>query len=75
MILSVHSLAKNPAYPRQSVQQLVTAHGTTMFLQAFKSFLQTHIPHNKIVPGPQDRFDVFHQVVIVVPSNPQVNDS
>ncbi|KAG2043552.1 hypothetical protein BDR03DRAFT_851460, partial [Suillus americanus] len=71
----VHSLAKNPAHPRQSIQHLVTAHGATMFLQAFKSFLQKHIPHNKIVPGPQDHFDVFRQVVIVALSNPQVNDS
>ncbi|KAG2038229.1 hypothetical protein BDR03DRAFT_1009933 [Suillus americanus] len=71
----VHSLAKNPAYPQQSIQHLVTTHGATMFLQAFKSFLQKHIPHNKIVPGPQDRFDVFRQVVIVAPSNPQANDS
>ncbi|KAG1801206.1 uncharacterized protein BJ212DRAFT_1450096 [Suillus subaureus] len=71
----VHSLAKNPAYPQQSIQHLVTTHGTTMFLQAFKSFLQKHIPHNTIVPGPQDHFDVFHQVVIVAPSNLQANDS
>ncbi|KAG1800491.1 hypothetical protein EV424DRAFT_1474849 [Suillus variegatus] len=71
----VHSLAKKPAHPWQSIQHLVTAHGATMFLQAFKSFLQKYIPHNKIVPGPQDHFDVFRQVVIVAPSNPQVNDS
>jgi hypothetical protein len=71
----VHSLTKNPAHPCQSIQHLVTTHGTTMFLQAFKSFLQKHIPHNKIVPGPQDHSDVFCQVVIVAPSNLQVNDS
>jgi hypothetical protein len=71
----VHSLTKNPAHPHQSIQHLVTAHDATMFLQAFKSFLQKHIPHNKIIPGPQDHFDVFCQVVIVAPSHLQVNNS
>ncbi|KAG2359195.1 hypothetical protein BDR07DRAFT_1415691, partial [Suillus spraguei] len=60
----VHVLAKTPAHPRQSVDHLITAHGTTMFLPALKSFLHEHVPRNNIIPSPHDRFDVYRQVVI-----------
>ncbi|OAX32887.1 hypothetical protein K503DRAFT_701332 [Rhizopogon vinicolor AM-OR11-026] len=33
------------------------------------------MPHNIIVPGPQDHFDVFRQVVIVAPPDQQVSES
>ncbi|KAG1775617.1 hypothetical protein EV702DRAFT_1115316 [Suillus placidus] len=71
----VHVLAKTPAHPRQSVQHLITAHGTTMFFPALKCFLHEHMPRNNIVPGPHDRFDVYRQVVIVTPPDPRVSDS
>jgi hypothetical protein len=61
----LHVLANTPAHPRTSVQQLITAHGTVSFLPALKLFLHKQMPKNRIVPGPQDRFDVFRQVVIV----------
>jgi hypothetical protein len=64
---TAHILAKTPAHPRQSVQHLITAHGATSFLPALQLFLCEHIPRNNIVPGLQDRFDVFRQVVIVAP--------
>ncbi|KAG0693151.1 hypothetical protein DFH29DRAFT_992427 [Suillus ampliporus] len=63
----VHILAKTPAYPRRSIQHLITAHGASMFLPAFKLFLREHMPHNNIIPSPQDHFDVFRQVVIIAP--------
>ncbi|KAG1781874.1 hypothetical protein EV702DRAFT_1184927 [Suillus placidus] len=71
----VRVLAKTPAHPRQSVQHLITAHGTTMFLPALKSFLHEHMPRNNIVPGPHDHFDVYRQVVIVTLPDPRVSDS
>ncbi|KAG1798154.1 uncharacterized protein HD556DRAFT_1232565, partial [Suillus plorans] len=71
----VHILAKTPAHPRQSVDHLITAHGTTMFLPALKSFLHEHIPCNNIIPGPHDQFDVYRQVVIVTPPDPRASDS
>ncbi|KAG1883339.1 Zn-finger domain-containing protein [Suillus subluteus] len=64
----VHVLAKTPAHPRQSVQHLITTH-------ALKSFLDKHMPHNNIVPGPHDHFDGYQQVVIVTPPDPCVSDS
>jgi hypothetical protein len=71
----VHVLAKTPAHPRRSIQHLVTAHGATMFLPALKLFLREHMPHNNIIPGLQDYFDVFQQVVIIAPPDPRVSES
>ncbi|KAG2339093.1 hypothetical protein BDR05DRAFT_977833 [Suillus weaverae] len=70
----VHVLAKNAPHPQQSVQHLETMHGTINFLPALKSFLQKHLSHNQIVPGPQDRFDIFRQVIIILPPNPCVSE-
>ncbi|KAG2358040.1 hypothetical protein BDR07DRAFT_1489895 [Suillus spraguei] len=42
----VHILTKMPAYPQQSIQHLITAHGATMFLPALKSFLP-HAAHHR----------------------------
>ncbi|KAG1876864.1 hypothetical protein C8R48DRAFT_745419 [Suillus tomentosus] len=58
MAPTVHSLAKRPARPRQSIQHLVTVHSATMFLQAFRCFLQKHIPHNKIVNDSQKQWHI-----------------
>ncbi|KAG2118402.1 Zn-finger domain-containing protein [Suillus clintonianus] len=71
----VRVLAKTPPHPRRSVQQLITAHGAVSFLPALKLFLHKHMPHTSIVPGPQDHFDVFRQVVIVAPPDPWVDES
>ncbi|KAG2141516.1 hypothetical protein BD769DRAFT_1349437 [Suillus cothurnatus] len=71
----LHVLANTPAHPRTSVQQLITAHGAVSFLPALKLFLHKHMSKNRIVPGPQDRFDVFRQVVIVAPPDPRVGES
>jgi hypothetical protein len=71
----VHVLVKTPPHPRQSVQHLETIHGTINFLPAFKSFLQKHFPHNRIMPGYQDHFDVFQQLVIILPPDPHVSES
>lgn len=49
-------------------------HGAIDFLPAFKSFLRKYVPHNHIVPGYQDRFDVFRQAVIIIPPNPRVSE-
>ncbi|KAG1738090.1 uncharacterized protein EDB91DRAFT_1054788 [Suillus paluster] len=71
----VHILAKTPMHPRQSIQHIETIHGATDFLLALKSFLYNHLPHNHIVPGPQDHFDVFCQVIIISPPNSRVSES
>ncbi|KAG1807924.1 hypothetical protein EV424DRAFT_1575547 [Suillus variegatus] len=71
----VRILAKHPPHPRQSVDRLITAHGATMFLPAFKSFMRKHMPHNNIIPGPHDQFDVYRQVIIVTPPDPRISDS
>ncbi|KAG2096657.1 hypothetical protein BD769DRAFT_1631432 [Suillus cothurnatus] len=70
----IHVLAKIPAHPHQSVQNIVGAHGMTDFLPALQSFLQTNLPHNTIVPGPQDRFDIYRQIIIVTPPAFQVGE-
>ncbi|KAG2366259.1 hypothetical protein BDR07DRAFT_1480320 [Suillus spraguei] len=49
--------------------------GAVSFLPALKLFLHKHLPKNGIVPGPQDCFDVFWQVVIVTLPDPQVDES
>ncbi|KAG1884906.1 hypothetical protein F4604DRAFT_1676341 [Suillus subluteus] len=71
----IHVLAKTAPHPRRSVQHLETMHGAVDFLPALKLFLQKHLPHNhNIVPGPQDRFDTFRQVVIILPPDPRVSE-
>jgi hypothetical protein len=64
---ATHALAKVPVHPHQSVQTIITAHGATELLPALRSFLLKNLPHNTIVPGLQDRFDLYHQVVTVTP--------
>ncbi|KAG2037136.1 hypothetical protein BDR03DRAFT_1011055 [Suillus americanus] len=71
---ATHVLAKAPAHPRQSVQTIMTAYGATEFLSALRSFLLKNLPRNTIVPGLQDRFDLYCQVVIVMPPDLQVSD-
>ncbi|KAG2363473.1 hypothetical protein BDR07DRAFT_1375737 [Suillus spraguei] len=71
----VHILAKTPTYPQQSIQHLITAHGATMFLPALELFLCNHMPHTIIIPGLQDCFNVFQQVVITAPPNPLIGES
>ncbi|KAG1743109.1 hypothetical protein EDB19DRAFT_1894790 [Suillus lakei] len=60
----VHVLAKTPTYLHQSIDHLIIAHGTTMFLPALKSFLHKHMLCNNIVP-----------IVIVTPPDPCASDS
>ena len=69
-----HVLAKVPAHPHQSVHTIITAHGATEFLPALRSFLLKNLPRNTIVPGLQDRFDLYRQVVIVTPPDLRVSD-
>ncbi|KAG1867247.1 hypothetical protein DFJ58DRAFT_904528 [Suillus subalutaceus] len=69
-----HVLAKVPVHPHQSVHTIITAHGATEFLPALRSFLLKNLPRNTIVPGLQDRFDLYRQVVIVTPPDLRVSD-
>ncbi|KAG1732870.1 uncharacterized protein EDB91DRAFT_1238678 [Suillus paluster] len=71
---ATHVLAKAPAHPHQSVGTIITAHGATEFLPALRSFLLKNLPCNTIVPGLQDRFDLYRQVVIVTPPDLRVSD-
>ncbi|KAG2106537.1 uncharacterized protein F5147DRAFT_746244 [Suillus discolor] len=69
-------LAKTPAHLYQSVQNIVYAHhGATDFIPALQSFLRTNLLHNTLIPGIQDCFDVYHQLVIVMPPAFQVSDA
>ncbi|KAG1775840.1 hypothetical protein EV702DRAFT_972335, partial [Suillus placidus] len=70
-----HTLAKAPAHPHQTVEKIVTAHGATDFLPALQSFLRKNLPHINIIPGIQDHFDVYRQVVIEAPPDRQVGDT
>ncbi|KAG0696903.1 hypothetical protein DFH29DRAFT_812529 [Suillus ampliporus] len=71
----IHVLAQTAPHPRRSVQHLETMHGAVDFLPALTLFLQKHLPHNhSIVPGPQDRFDTFRQVVVILPPDPRVSE-
>lgn len=70
-----HVLAKSPVHPHQSVQKIVNAHGATDFIPALQTFLRTNLPHNTLVPGVQDRFDIYCQLVIVTPPAFQVSDA
>ncbi|KAG1899967.1 uncharacterized protein F5891DRAFT_1128711 [Suillus fuscotomentosus] len=70
----IHVLAKTAPDPWQSVQHLETMHGAINFLPTLKLFLQKHLLHSHIVPGPQDWFDIFHQVIIILPPDPHVSE-
>ncbi|KIJ63898.1 hypothetical protein HYDPIDRAFT_58295, partial [Hydnomerulius pinastri MD-312] len=70
----LYSLAKSPAYPRQTVDVLETVHGAIDFIPALKTFLKNFVPDNTILPGHQDQFDVFKQLVISVPAIPEVGE-
>ncbi|KAG1804410.1 uncharacterized protein BJ212DRAFT_1449765 [Suillus subaureus] len=61
-----HILAKALAYPHQTVEKLATAHGAVDFLPTLQTFLHNNLLHTTIVPGVQDWFDIYCQVVIVL---------
>ncbi|KAG1811777.1 uncharacterized protein BJ212DRAFT_1483507 [Suillus subaureus] len=71
---ATHVLAKAPTHPHQSVQTIMTAYGATKFLSALQSFLLKNLLRDTIVPGLQDRFDLYRQVVIVMPPDLRVSD-
>ncbi|KAL6305981.1 hypothetical protein BKA93DRAFT_816611 [Sparassis latifolia] len=71
---SVHQLAKTCPHLRTSVGHLQTAHGAVDFLPALTVFLQRHCPWNSILPGAQDRFDVYNQIIVQMPFDPRVGD-
>ncbi|KAG1825196.1 hypothetical protein EV424DRAFT_1471780 [Suillus variegatus] len=71
---ATHVLANAPSHPHQSVGTIITARGATEFLPALRSFLLKNLPCNTIVPGLQDRFDLYRQVVIVTPPDLRVSD-
>jgi hypothetical protein len=73
--IETHVLAKAPAYPRQTVEHLEHIHGAVDFIPALNTFLKKYLPRNKVIPGHQDRFDVFKQVVVNAPVVPQVGES
>ncbi|KAG2357128.1 hypothetical protein BDR07DRAFT_1531376 [Suillus spraguei] len=54
----MHILAKTPVHPHRSVQDIVTSH-------AVQSFIRKNLPGCTVVPGVQDHFDVYWQVVIL----------
>ncbi|KAG2362581.1 hypothetical protein BDR07DRAFT_1451090 [Suillus spraguei] len=66
---------RTPVHPCQSVQKIVTAHGTTDFLPALQHFLHKNLSNCMLVPGLQDHFDIYCQVVIVVPPDLQSSDA
>ncbi|KAG1816422.1 uncharacterized protein BJ212DRAFT_1446949 [Suillus subaureus] len=65
----MHVLAKAPVHPHRSVQEIVTSHGATDFLTALQCFIQKNIPGCTVIPGVQDHFDVYRQVIIVMPAD------
>jgi hypothetical protein len=71
---ATHVLAKVPTHPHQSVQTIITAHSATELLPALRSFLLKNLPHNTTVPGLQDCFDLYRQVVIITPPDLRVSN-
>jgi len=48
--------------------------GATEFLAALTSFVRNQLPRpSPILPGPIDRFDIYKQVCISIPSNPYLS--
>jgi hypothetical protein len=70
-----HVLAKIPAHPHQSVHNIVHAHGTTDFLTALQTFICSNLLHSTLVPGIQDCFDIYHQVVIMTLPDSRVGEA
>ncbi|KAG2106483.1 hypothetical protein BD769DRAFT_1393171 [Suillus cothurnatus] len=62
-------------FSRTSYLEWVAKRAAETERESFKSFLQKHLPHNRIVPSYQDRFDIFRQVIIILPPNPHVSES
>jgi hypothetical protein len=70
-----HVLAKIPMHPHQSIHNIVHAHGTTDFLAALQTFIHSNLPHNTLIPGIQDCFDIYRQVVIMTPPDSRVGEA
>ncbi|KAG1907533.1 uncharacterized protein F5891DRAFT_938654, partial [Suillus fuscotomentosus] len=49
--------------------------GMTDFIPALQTFLRMNLLHNTLVPGIQNHFDIYHQLVIVMPPAFQVSDA
>ncbi|KIK82283.1 hypothetical protein PAXRUDRAFT_154070, partial [Paxillus rubicundulus Ve08.2h10] len=73
--LQTHALAKSPAYPQQTVERLERVHGAVDFLPALSAFLKKYLPRNEVIPGHQDRFDIFKEVVVNAPIVSQIGET
>ena len=64
-----YTLAKKAPFPNIPVDQLMTDYGAVDFILALASFHRENVPQCKIIPSQFDRFDIFKQIIITLPSN------
>ncbi|KAJ7225087.1 Zn-finger domain-containing protein [Mycena rebaudengoi] len=65
---TAYTIAKRPATLNVSVMHLETLHGAVDLIPALAAFLKLHFP-SPILPGLYDRFDLYNQVSLQLPSN------
>ncbi|KAH7904195.1 Zn-finger domain-containing protein [Hygrophoropsis aurantiaca] len=70
----LHTIAKAPPHPAMRISNIETAYGAVDFLPALQVFVRKNLPRNSLVPGPQDRFDVYNQVIITAPPNRRASE-
>lgn len=63
-----YRIALKPHLPQKTVQYLEQHHGAVCFLSALKDFLGPH-EHQIFKPTIHDRFDVFTNLVVLLPPN------
>jgi hypothetical protein len=70
-----YQVAKRPAFANTSVLTLTTKFGALDFIPALSTFLRTYPHLHNITPSEHDRFDLFKQITITLPSNRYLADS
>ncbi|PCH44893.1 hypothetical protein WOLCODRAFT_91051 [Wolfiporia cocos MD-104 SS10] len=73
-IAESHQLAKVCPHPQTPVEQLETIYGAVDFIPALTAFLRSRYPHQLIIPGHQDRFQVYNQVIVHLPPDRRVSE-
>ena len=69
-----YRVAKAPAFPNTPLLRLEQAYGASEFLPALKTFIQENLTSHVILPNEYDRYNIYNNIRVILPSKPHVSD-
>ena len=69
-----YHVTKAPAFPNTPLLCLEQAYGASEFLPALKTFIQENLTSHVILPNEYDRYNIYNNIRVILPSKPHVSD-